>query len=110
VCGQQHDPATLYPRERTGTHFTGGRVGPRAGLDGRKFRPHRDSIPGCPVIIIIIIMIRKNLETIPGNHSIDSLKKTAILGTSHTIRKVLQCEARGLSGVDHRWLKRSIIY
>ena len=26
-------------------------------------------------------------------HSIDSLQKTAILGTSHMIRKVLQCEA-----------------
>jgi len=26
-------------------------------------------------------------------HSIDSLQKTAILGTSHIIRKVLQCEA-----------------
>jgi hypothetical protein len=28
-----------------------------------------------------------------GKHSIDSLRKTAILGTSHIIRKVLQCEA-----------------
>ena len=35
VCGQQHAPAALYPRERPGTHFTGGWVGPRAGLDGR---------------------------------------------------------------------------
>ena len=37
--------------------------------------------------------LKKNLETIPGKHSIDSLQKTAILGTSHIIRKVLQCEA-----------------
>ena len=37
--------------------------------------------------------LKKNLETIPGNHSIDSLQKTAILGTSHIIRKVLQCDA-----------------
>jgi hypothetical protein len=36
---------------------------------------------------------RKNLETVPGKHSIVSLQKTAILGTSHIIRKVLQCEA-----------------
>ena len=36
---------------------------------------------------------RENLEAVPGNHSIDSLQKTAILGTSHIIRKVLQCEA-----------------
>jgi hypothetical protein len=31
--------------------------------------------------------LRKNPETIPGKHSIDSLYNTAILGTSHTIRK-----------------------
>jgi len=36
VSGQQHAPATLYPWERPGTDFTGGWVGPRAGLDGRK--------------------------------------------------------------------------
>jgi hypothetical protein len=50
-----------------------------------------------PVIIgatgIVTRSLRKNLETVPGKHSIDSLQKTAILGTSHTIRKVLQCEA-----------------
>jgi hypothetical protein len=51
--------------------------------------------------------LRKNLEAVPGKHSIDSLQKTAILGTSHIIRKVLQCEARSLSGGDHRWFKRS---
>jgi hypothetical protein len=27
--------------------------------------------------------LEKNLESIPGNHSIDSLKQTAVLGTSH---------------------------
>ena len=37
--------------------------------------------------------LRKNLEAVPGKHSIDSLQKTAILATSHIIRKVLQCEA-----------------
>jgi len=37
--------------------------------------------------------LSKNLETVPGKYSIDSLQKTAILGTSHIIRKVLQCEA-----------------
>ena len=46
VSGQQHAPAALYPRERHGTHFTGGWVGPRAGLDGWKISPHRNSIPG----------------------------------------------------------------
>jgi len=34
VSGQQHAPAALYPRERPGTHCTGGWVGPRAGLGG----------------------------------------------------------------------------
>jgi hypothetical protein len=36
--------------------------------------------------------LRKNLQAIPGKHSVDSLQKTAILGTSHTMRKVLQSE------------------
>ena len=42
---------------------------------------------------IVTRSLRRNLETVPGNHSIDSVQKTAILGTSHIIRKVLQCEA-----------------
>jgi hypothetical protein len=42
---------------------------------------------------IVTRSLRKNLEAIPGKRSIDSLQKTAILGTSHIIRKVLQCEA-----------------
>jgi hypothetical protein len=50
-----------------------------------------------PVIIgatgIVTRSLMKNLETIPGKHLIHSLQKTAILGTSHIIRKVLQCEA-----------------
>ena len=50
-----------------------------------------------PVIIgatgIITRNLRKNLEAVPGKHSIDSLQKTAILGTSHKIRTVLQSEA-----------------
>jgi hypothetical protein len=38
---------------------------------------------------IVTKSLRKNLEAIPGKHSIDSLQKKAILGTSHIIRKVL---------------------
>jgi len=64
-----------------------------------------------PVIIgatgIVTRNLRKNLEVVPGKHKIDSLQKTAILGTSHIIRKVLQCGACSLSGGDHRWFKRS---
>jgi hypothetical protein len=41
---------------------------------------------------IVMRSLRKNLETVPGKHSIDSLQKTAIRGTSHIIWKVLQSE------------------
>jgi hypothetical protein len=51
--------------------------------------------------------LRNNLEAIPEKYSIDSLQKTAVLGTSHIIRKVLQSETWYLSGGDHRCLKRS---
>ena len=51
--------------------------------------------------------LRKNLEAIPRKHSVDSLQKTAILGTSHTVQKVLQSESLSLSGGDHCWFKRS---
>jgi hypothetical protein len=50
-----------------------------------------------PVIIgttgVVTRSLRKKLEAVPGKHSIDSLQKTAILGTAHIIRKALQCEA-----------------
>jgi len=53
----------------------------------------------CTIIPVIIgataigtRSLRKILEAVPGKHSVDSLQKTAILGTSHIIRKVLQCE------------------
>ena len=56
--------------------------------------------PKCTIIPVIIGVtgivtrsLRKNLEAVPGKHSIDLLQKTAILGTSYIIRKVLQCEA-----------------
>ena len=50
-----------------------------------------------PIIIgatgIVARSLRKNLEAVPGKHSIGSVQKTAILGTTHIIRKVLQREA-----------------
>ena len=42
---------------------------------------------------IVTGILRKNLEVIPRKHSTDSLQRTAIIGTAHTVRKVLQCEA-----------------
>jgi hypothetical protein len=54
VSGQSHAPAALYPRgKNSGTHWTGGWVGPRAGLDAETRRnilcPCRGSKPGRPV-------------------------------------------------------------
>jgi hypothetical protein len=47
VGSQRHAAAALPPGKIPVTHFTGGWVGSRAGLDGYgKPRPHRDSIPG----------------------------------------------------------------
>jgi hypothetical protein len=53
----------------------------------------------CAIISVIIGAtgivrrnLRKNLEDIPVKQSIDLLQKTAVFGTSHIIRKVLQCE------------------
>jgi len=44
-----------------------------------------------PVIIgatgIVTRRLRKNLEAVPGKHWIDPLQNTALLGTSHVIRK-----------------------
>ena len=42
---------------------------------------------------IVTRSLRKNLESVPGKHSVDSVQKTAVLETSHIMRKVLQCEA-----------------
>jgi hypothetical protein len=52
------------------------------------------------IIIIILIKppgietksLRKNLEAIPGKHSIDSLQKAVILGTSHSYGKSCSVE------------------
>jgi hypothetical protein len=54
VSGQHHAPAALLPPGKgpTGTHCTGGWVGPRAGLDtearGKILCPRRESNPDRP--------------------------------------------------------------
>jgi hypothetical protein len=45
--------------------------------------------------------LKKNLESRPGKDSVDSLQKTAILGTSRIIWKVLQSET--CSMVEEEW-------
>jgi hypothetical protein len=46
-----------------------------------------------PVIIGVTRTIsksfRKYLSNVPGNHEVNELQKTAILGTAHILRKVL---------------------
>jgi hypothetical protein len=49
VGGQRQALTALLPGKRPGSHFTGGWLGNRAGMDGRgKCGPHRDLIPGRP--------------------------------------------------------------
>ena len=53
--GGQHQASAALPRESPGTHYTGGWVGPRAGLDGAvnlaptgilsSDRPARSAVP-----------------------------------------------------------------
>jgi hypothetical protein len=58
----------------------------------------------CVTILVISVAsgkeknIKKNLETVTGQNSVDSLQKTAILGTSH----ILQSENLSRSCGDHR--------
>jgi hypothetical protein len=53
-----------------------------------------------PLIIaatgIVTTGFRKNLESMPRKHSIDSLQQSTIFGTSHIIREVLQSETESL--------------
>ena len=42
-------------------------------------------LPQC----LMIIIIRKYVSNIPGNHEVKELQKTPILGTAHILREVL---------------------
>jgi len=50
--------------------------------------------------------LRKKFQTITEKHSVDSLQKTAVLGTSHIMQKVLQSENGSLCGGNRRWFRR----
>ena len=45
-------PDRLYPRERPGTHFTGGWVGPRAGPERRKISSPLGFDPGPSIPVV----------------------------------------------------------
>ena len=68
VSGEQHALAALYPRERPGTHFTGGWLGPRAGLDGRKISSLPASDPGPSSLESVAIPTE-----LPGPHSLPNI-------------------------------------
>jgi hypothetical protein len=52
---------------------------------------------------------KQKIENIPGRNTRQAFQrfiaKTAILGTSHILRKVLQSEVWSLSGELHHWFK-----
>ena len=83
VGGQRHAPANIYPRKRPGTHFIGGWVGPRTGLDlYGKSRLHRNSIPGPPSPQRIAIQTE-----LPGPQQVLSLKLMYTKYQSHSPQK-----------------------
>ena len=62
--GSASRPSRSLPRERPGTHYTGGWVGPRAGLDGRKISPP----PGFDPRTVQPVASRYT-DTLPGPHA-----------------------------------------
>jgi len=49
IGGQRQTQAASPPEKESGTHCTGGCVGPKAGLEAcGESRRHRDSVPGSP--------------------------------------------------------------
>jgi len=90
VRGQRHAPAAPYPRERAGTHCTGGWVGLRTGLDRfGKSRPYRDSIPGpsSPYAVAIPTTLsgpsRENTVTLYRIRTREAKKKIPIYSWPH---------------------------
>jgi hypothetical protein len=60
-----------------------------SGEDHRWFKRSTRKTRPVMMMMIIIIIFRKYVSSIPGNHEARELKKTAILGTAHILRKVL---------------------
>ena len=87
VSGQQHAPAALYPRERNGTYFTGGWVGPRA---------HRDSIPDHPASSQSLYRLSYRAH-IMDNGAVESGKE------------VVHTDGGGFTGFSKRW-DRSVLH
>jgi len=114
VSGQQHAPAALYPRERPGTHCMGGWVGPRAGLDRRKFSspPGFDRGPSSPQSVTILTELQG-----PQNLNIPYIIFSEVYACSSLFLLSLHSQAQGihivsllhvmfseLLNVSNRWL------
>jgi hypothetical protein len=54
VSGQLHAPAALPPGNSPGTHFIGGRVDPRAGLDDMEKRKFF-TLPGLELLPPLVV-------------------------------------------------------
>ena len=86
-------PGRTFPQERAGTHFTGGWVGPRAGLDGRKFSSPLGFDPGTssPQLATVYCDIDKG-----SNHILDEewiillvLCNILVQGTFHLFKSLI---------------------
>jgi hypothetical protein len=53
--------------------------------------------------------LKKNLEVIPTEYSIDSLQNTALLSTSHITMKVQKSETSSPTGVDYPLSKGQVL-
>jgi hypothetical protein len=79
-------PRPLYPRERPGTHCTGGRVGPRAGLDVcKKYCPP----PGFDPWTVQPVASRYTYWAIPAPTGQIAVPNTVCGVKYHTLRGVI---------------------
>jgi hypothetical protein len=103
VSGQRHAPAALYPQERTpDTHWTGGWVGPRAGLDteasGKTVCLCRRSNPGRPVCCQTLHWLRYGVSKLEHQleigHFSTTENRTPSIKLATSQLRVLECQQR----------------
>ena len=61
----------------------------------------------CGATGIVTKDVKKNAESVPGKHSVESLQMVVVLGTSLLLWEVLQSETLRMSGGRCCWFKRS---
>jgi len=115
VRGQRHAPAALYPRERPGTHCTGGCVGSRAGLDRcGKSRHPPGSDPRTVQPVVSRYTVYATRPTLTGQAH-RYLQWTYKIGKTKSLRISLEKNLKGnlkrrISRYffEHRWPKWSV--